>query len=111
MKRASFPCFAGSLLEQPDKTGYEPVNVRRETGRREEEPEQDADQRMQDTQAGVPAQDKYRDGQHDQGRYCYRQRITSFPVRAAGNATSVVTESAPRLTARPPDTIGALNAP
>src|SRR5450755_1871735 len=111
MKRASFPCFAGSLLEQADKTGYEPGNVRCEAGRREEEPEQDADQRVHYAQAGVPAQDKYRDGQRDQGRYCYRQRITSFPVRAAGNATSVVTESAPCLTARPADTISALSAP
>jgi hypothetical protein len=54
------------LLEQSDKAGYESADVRGEAGRGEEEPEQDAHGRVQDTQPGIPAQDEHRHRQHGQ---------------------------------------------
>ena len=66
------------LLDQPDKARYELADVRCETGRREEESQQDANQRMQQAQAGIPAQDKHHNGQDEQHRQGYGQEITSF---------------------------------
>jgi len=63
----SFPGLS-ALLERVDNAGYDPVNVRCQAGRCEVEAEQDADQRVENAQAGIPAQDKDRDGQHGQGR-------------------------------------------
>jgi hypothetical protein len=65
----SFPfVFSGAFSERLEDAGYDPVDVGRETGCREHESEQDADQRVQDAQAGIPAQDEYRDSQDDQER-------------------------------------------
>jgi hypothetical protein len=52
------PVVLASLLDEPDQAGDEPLNVRREAGRCEEKPEQDAHRCVQDTQPGIPARDK-----------------------------------------------------
>jgi hypothetical protein len=67
------------FLELPDKARYESRDIWCEAGRCEIESEQDADQRVKDAQAGVPAQDYYRNGQHDQDRECDSQSTTPFP--------------------------------
>src|SRR5580704_12433575 len=55
------------------------ADVGRETGRREVETQHNADQGMQDSQAGVPAQQDHRDSQYHDNGNTDRQSITPFP--------------------------------
>jgi len=104
--------FSG-CLEQPNKGRYGPGNVRCQAGRREVEPEQDADQRMHNAQAGIPDQDEHHGGQNEQHRQGYGQEITSSPLPATGKrqgSYETVAETATRLTTRPAATCNALHA-
>jgi hypothetical protein len=99
--------------QQAEQAGSELADIRRETGRREVKSEHDADSRLPQSQARIPAQHKYRRREQQRHRQGYRQTITSSPVADRfgwGGWRSVVLECSPCLPAGPAATGDAFRA-